>query len=70
MPNFDPELIGIMRTALDEVMTKVPLEYSTQATKAYVAECILRAAAEGHRTCDELVGIVTDQIPLIVSLFT
>ncbi len=70
MPNFDPELVQIMRTALDEVMTKVPVEYSTQATKAYLAECILRAAAEGHRTCEELVATVTDQIPLILSLFT
>jgi hypothetical protein len=38
MPHFDPELVEVMRDALDEVMTKVPSEYSTPATKAYLAQ--------------------------------
>jgi hypothetical protein len=29
MPNFDPELVQLMRHALDEIMKKVPLEYAT-----------------------------------------
>src|SRR5438105_2078574 len=34
-----------MRAALDEVMTKIPLEQATPGIKAAVAECILKAAA-------------------------
>ena len=48
MPMFDPQLIQIMRSALEEVMRRVPLEYATPATKAYLAECILKAAAQGQ----------------------
>ena len=62
MPQFDPQLIQDMRNALEEVMTKVPLEYSTSATKAYLAECILKAAAQGHTSYNELVVAAADQI--------
>jgi hypothetical protein len=48
MARFDPELVRLMREALEESMTKVPLEYSTPAIKAYLAECILKAAAQGQ----------------------
>ena len=70
MPNFDPELVRMMRNALEEVMTSVPLEYSTQATKAYLAECILKAAAQGQRTYNELVSAAADQIHTIIALIT
>ena len=70
MPQFDPQLILVMRNALEEIMTRVPLEYSTPATKAYLAECILKAAAQGQTTYDQLVAAGTDQIPMILSLFT
>jgi hypothetical protein len=29
-------------------------------TKAYLAECILKAAAQGHTTYDELIAAATD----------
>jgi hypothetical protein len=29
MPSYSPELIQTMRAALDEVMTKIPLEHAT-----------------------------------------
>jgi hypothetical protein len=48
MQKFDPQLVQVMRNALEEVMTKVPLEYSSSSTKAYLAECILKAAAQGQ----------------------
>ena len=48
MPSYSPELIQTMRAALDEVMTKIPPEQATAAIKAYLAECILKAAAEGQ----------------------
>jgi hypothetical protein len=70
MPNFDPELVRMMRNALEEVMARVPLEYSTQATKAYLAECILKAAAQGQTTYNELVSAAADQIHTIIGLLT
>jgi hypothetical protein len=70
MPQFAPHLIEVLRSALEEVMTRVPLEYSTPATKAYLAECILKAAAQGQTSYNELVTTAADQIPVILSLFT
>ena len=49
MQSYSPELIQTMRAALDEVMTKIPLEQATPGIKAAVAECILKAAANGQR---------------------
>jgi hypothetical protein len=68
MPTFDPRLINLMRNALEDVMTKVPVEHSTPATKAYLAECILKAAAQGHTTYNELVTAGIDQIQVVLSL--
>ena len=56
MQKFDPQLVQVMRNALEEVMTKVPLEYSSSSTKAYLAECILKAAAQGQTSYDQLVA--------------
>ena len=70
MPQFDPRLISLMKNALEDVMSRVPLEHATPAAKAYLAECILKAAAQGHTTYNELVLAATDQIQVIVSLFT
>jgi hypothetical protein len=70
MPQFDPQLIQVMRNALEEVMTRVPLEHSTPATKAYLAECILKAAAQGQTSYDGLVAAAADQIQVVLSLFT
>ena len=69
MAKIDPQLVNAMRSALEEVMTRVPSEYSTSATKAYLAECILKAAAQGHTTFDELVAAAADQIQTALSLF-
>jgi N-acetylglucosamine kinase-like BadF-type ATPase len=69
MPAFDPELTRVMRDALEDVMTRVPVEYSTPATKAYLAECILKAAAQGHTTYNELVTAAAGQIQEILSMF-
>jgi len=65
---FDPQLAYIMRNALEEVMTKVPPEYSTSSTKAYLAECILKAAAQGHTSFEDLVAAAADQIHNALSL--
>jgi hypothetical protein len=69
MPMFDPQLIQIMRSALEEVMRRVPLEYATPATKAYLAECILKAAAQGQTSFEALVAAAADQIQAVIALF-
>jgi hypothetical protein len=70
MAQFDPELIQIMKSALEDVMARVPLECSTPATKAYLAECILKAAAKGQTNYDALIAAAADQIQVIVSQFS
>jgi hypothetical protein len=70
MAKIDPQSVDVMRRALEEVMTKVPLEYSTSSTKAYLAECILKAAAQGRTTFDELVVAASAQVQSALSLFT
>jgi hypothetical protein len=70
MPAFGPEVTRLMRAALEEVMTRVPVEYSTPAMKARLAECILKAAAQGHATHSELVSVASDQIQAVLLLLT
>ena len=40
------------------------------AVKAHLAECILKAAAQGHTSYGELVRAASEQIQLVVSLLT
>ena len=70
MPQFDPEVIQVMRSVLDDVMNKVPLEISGTTAKAYLAEAILKAAAQGHTGYNELLTAATDQIQAMVSMLT
>ena len=67
--SFDPELIRTMRNALDVVMTRVPAGYASPAIKVYLAECILKAAAQGRIGFDELVDAAADQIEQAISRF-
>jgi hypothetical protein len=68
MPQFDPELVQLMRTVLEDAMTGVPLEMSDTTIKAYLPEAILRAAAQGHTSYSELIGAATDQIHSFMSM--
>jgi hypothetical protein len=70
MPTFSPELIQTMRAALEAAMTKVPLDQATPGIKAHLAECILRAAAEGQTSYEGLIAAATGQIQTILSMFT
>jgi hypothetical protein len=70
MPAFSPELIQIMRAALEEVMTRVPLEKATPGLKAHMAELILKAAAEGQTSYDGLIAAASDQIQAVLSMLT
>jgi len=69
VPQFDAELIEVMRNALEVVMTRVPTEHSTSAIKVYLAEFILKAAAQGQTRHDELVAAAAGQIQVAISLF-
>jgi hypothetical protein len=68
VPKFNRALVEVMRNALEEIMTNVPLEHSTPATKAYLAECILRAAASGQVDYEELIAVAADQLPIALSM--
>src|ERR1700754_3698033 len=70
MSGFSPELIQTMRAALDEVMTRIPLDAATPGIKAHVAEVILKAAANGHTNYDDLVALALNQIPTVMSFLT
>jgi hypothetical protein len=51
-------------------MTRLPLEHSSPAAKAYFAECILKVAAQGQTNYDALIVAAADQIEVFVSLFS
>ena len=70
MPQFDPELIEIMKKVLEDIMTRVPSEHSTPAAKAYLAEFILKAAAQGQTSYDVLIVATANQIDVFVSLLS
>jgi len=70
MPAFSPALITIMRAVLEEAMTKVPAEQATTATKAYLAEFILKSAAGGLTNYEGLISAAVSQLRTILSMFT
>jgi len=70
MPTFSPALITIMGAVLEEAMTKVPAEQATTVTKAYMAEFILKAAAQGLTSYEGLMAAVINQLPTILSMFS
>ena len=70
MPTFSPALITVMRAVLEEAMTKVPAEQATTVTKAYLAEFILKAAAEGLTSYEGLMAAVINQLPTVLSMFS
>lgn len=68
MPQFNPELVSLMRTVLQDVMSQVPEELSNVTTKAFLAECILKAAAQGHTSYGDLAAAATDHLQTIASM--
>ena len=70
MPTFSPTLITVMRTVLEEAMTKVTAEQATTATKACLAEFILKTAAGGLTSYEGLMAAAVNQLPTILSMFT
>ena len=68
MPSFSPELIQVMRAALDEVMTRIPAEQATATFKVHMVEFILKAAAQGQITYEGLLAAASSQIQTILSM--
>ncbi len=66
MPSYTPEFVRIMRVALDDVMTQIPLERATPSIKAHMAEIILKAAAAGETTYDGLLTSASQQIHMVL----
>jgi hypothetical protein len=56
-----------MRNALEEVMARVPSEYSTPTTKVYLAQIILKVAAQGQVSKNELVAAAASQIQTAIA---
>ena len=48
-------------------MRMVPQEFSNDAAKAFLAECILKAAAQGRTSYSELLAAANDQIQTMIS---
>jgi hypothetical protein len=70
MPSYSPELIQVMRAALEDVVTRLPIDHVTPAIKAQIAQVILKAAAEGQTSHDGLVAAAVGQIQTILSMLT
>lgn len=70
MPSYSPELIQTMRAALDEAMTKVPVDQATPGIKAHMAELILKAAADGETSYESLLAAASNRIRTILSVLT
>jgi hypothetical protein len=70
MPSFSPALIQTMRAALDEAMTKIPLEQATPGIKAALAEYILKTAASGQTSYEGLLSAASEQIQTLLSTMT
>jgi hypothetical protein len=66
MRSYSPEFIRLMRIALDDVMTQIPMERATPSIKAHMAEIILKAAAAGETTYDGLLAAASQQIHAVL----
>ena len=58
--NFGPELISTMRLVLDVAVEKIAVANRTPATKARMAQRILRAASEGVRDPIQLTAVAVE----------
>jgi hypothetical protein len=70
MPVFNPELITLMRTVLDDAMLLMPPSVSNATTKTLLAESILKAAAQGQTSYNELFAAASGQIQTILSMLS
>ncbi len=55
-PKFDAEYVATLREVLDIAVEQIAVEHRTPATKAKMAETIVRSAAEGITDAGDLVS--------------
>jgi hypothetical protein len=58
--NFDPEMVSMMRSVLDAAVDQIDRDNRTPATKAKMAETILRAASDGVTDNEALTAIAIE----------
>ena len=58
---FGTELVAIMREVLDEAVARIEQQHRTPATKAKMAERIVRTASSGVTEPDELLSVAIDE---------
>lgn len=68
MPSFSPEFLQTMRQALEDAMTKIPFSQATPAIKAHMAECILKAAADGQTSHEGLIAAAWAEFQSVASM--
>lgn len=59
--HFSPELVALMRAALDTAVEQIAHSHRTPATKAKMAERIVRMASEGVTDLHELMVVAVDE---------
>jgi hypothetical protein len=59
--SFSPELVAIMKTALDAAVHRIDRSHRTPATKAKMAQRIVRTASEGITDLDALMSVAVDE---------
>ena len=59
--NFSPELVALMRAALDTAIDRIDRSHRTPATKAKMAERIVKVASEGVMDLHALMSAAVDE---------
>jgi hypothetical protein len=59
--SFSPELVAIMKAALDTAVHSIDRSHRTPATKAKMAQRIVRTASEGVTDLHALMSVAVDE---------
>ena len=59
--NFSPELVALMNSALDTEVHRIDRSHRTPATKAKMAQRIVRTASEGITDLHALMSAAVDE---------
>jgi hypothetical protein len=59
--NFSPELVTLMRSALDTAVDRIDRAHRTPATKAKMAQRIVKTASEGVMDLHALMSAAVDE---------
>ena len=59
--NFSPELVALMKSALDTAVHRIDRSHRTPATKAKMAQRIVRTASEGVTDLHALMSAAVDE---------